>query len=216
MKRVIIVIAATIVVAGLAAFLLLPQQEITVPSTAEHAFIIDVPMERVRKILVRTNAAKKIVAMSGAELKGQKWLDMDFEMPGKILDRNWHVDGEGKLEVLIKDDYIGDHRITLNQTVDITRQRLQVTNVLDRPADAVRNYDSSLTLTPSDSGNAAFQCQLTLEIRTTANGLLKAVVEDKIRSSALKSLQQQEQAIREIVESQSGKLLILPGQSDDS
>lgn len=216
MKRVIIVIAATIVVAGLAAFLLLPQQEITVPSTAEHAFIIDVPMERVRKILVRTNAAKKIVAMSGAELKGQKWLDMDFEMPGKILDRNWHVDGEGKLEVLIKDDYIGDHRITLNQTVDITRQRLQVTNVLDRPADAVRNYDSSLTLTPSDSGNAAFQCQLTLEIRTTANGLLKAVVEDKIRSSALKSLQQQEQAIREIVESQAGKLLILPGQSDDS
>lgn len=216
MKRVIIVIAATIVVAGLAVVLLLPQQEITVPSTADHAFIIDVPMERVRKILVRTNAAKKIVAMSGAELKGQKWLEMDFEMPGKILDRNWHVDGQGKLEVLIKDDYIGDNRVTLNQKVDITRQRLEVTNVIDQPVNSVRNYDSSLTLIPSDAGNAAFDSRLTLEIRTTANWLFKGVVEKQIRSAALKSLQRQEQAIREIVESQSGKLLILPGQSDDN
>jgi len=200
------------VVIGIA---LLSQQQLEVRSSADHQFIVDVPMERVRKILVRTNAAKKIVAMSDAELKGQQWLDMNFEMPGKILDRNWHLDGEGKMEVLIKDNYIGDNRITLNQTVDITRERLHVTNVLDHPTKAIRDYDSLMTLTPSPSGNAAFDCRLDLKINTTANWFTRSTVESKIKAAAQKSLERQEQAIREVVAEQADKILIMPVRSEN-
>lgn len=214
MRLIIIgVVVLALVAAGLA-FVLLPEQEIEAGSSANHQFTIDVPMERVRKILVRTNAAKKIIAMSDAELKGQKWVDMDFEMPGKILDRNWHVDGQGKLEVLIKDSYLGDNRITLNQSVDITRQRLHVINRLDQPTDSIRNYDSVMTLTPNDVGNAQFECQLDLEIKTTANGLIKSRVESEIKSAAAKSLERQEQAIRAVVDEQADKILILPGATE--
>ena len=211
MKLLIGIVVAVLVIGGLA-FFVLPQQDVEVVSSADHQFTIDEPMERVRKILVRTNAVKKIVAMSDAELKGQKWLDMDFEMPGKLLDRNWHVDGQGKLSVLIKNSYIGDNQITLNQTVDIKRQRLHVTNVLDQPVGAIRDYDSTMTLTPDDVGNAAFESKLELKIKTTANFITKGRVEKEIKASAKKALERQEQAIREAVKEQDGKMFIVPDQ----
>ena len=211
MKFLISVVVA-LLIAGALVFAFSPQQELEVTSSAVHQFTIDEPMERVRKILVRTNAVKKIVAMSDAELKGQKWLDMGFEMPGKLLDRNWHVEGEGKLGVLIKNSYIGDNQITLNQAVDIKRQRLHVTNELDQPAGAIRDYDSVMTLTPDDIGNAAFETKLELKIKTTANWITKSKVEKEIKASAEKSLQRQEQAIREAVQEQDGKMFILPDQ----
>ena len=209
MKFLIGIVVALLIAGGLV-FAFSPQQEIEVTSSADHQFTIDESMERVRKVLVRTNAVKKIVAMSDAELKGQKWLDMDFEMPGKLLDRNWHVEGEGKLGVLIKDSYIGDNQITLNQAVDIKRQRLHVTNVLDKPVGAIQDYDSAMTLTPDDIGNAAFESKLELKIKTTANWLTRSKVEKEIKASAKRSLQKQEQAIRAAVSEQDGKMFIIP------
>ena len=203
------IIVGVLIAAGIA-FAFLPQEELEVASSAEHQFTIDVKMERVRKVLVRTNAAKKIIAMSDAELKNQKWLDMRFEMPGKILDRNWHVDGEGKLQVLIKDGYIGDHQITLNQAVDITRQRLHVTNDLTESDGAIQDYASVMTLTPDEFGNAAFDCKLNLKVKTTANQITKGRVESEIKAAAKKSLERQEQAIRDIVEEHADETIIMP------
>ena len=211
MKFLIGIVVAVLIAGGLV-FAFSPQQELEVTSSASHQFTIDESMERVRKILVRTNAAKKIIAMSDAELKGQKWLDMNFKMPKRILDRDWHLDGEGKLKVLIKDGYIGDNEITLNQAIDIQRQRLHVTNVLDQPVGAIRDYDSTMTLTPDDVGNATFESKLNLKIKTTANWLTKSKVESEIKESAKKSLERQEQAIRAAVEEQAGKPFILPDQ----
>ena len=209
MKLFVAIVVALLIVGGIV-FAVSPQRELEVTSSADHQFTIDVPMERVRKILVRTNAVKKIVAMSDAELKGQKWVDMDFEMPGKLLDRNWHVDGEGKLKILIKDSYIGDNEITLSQAVDIKRQRLHVTNVLDQPTDAIRDYDSTMTLTPDEVGNAMFDTKLELKIKTTANWITTGKVEKEIKASAKRSLERQEQAIRDAVDEQADKMFIVP------
>lgn len=216
-KRGIVVVVVGILLVLLAGFIVtlwLPKENVAIASSADHSFIIDVPMERVRKILVRTNAAKKIIAMSDAELKGQKWVDIDFEMPGKILDRNWHVDGEGKLEIVIEDRFIGQNRITLNQKIDITRQRLHVTNVIDQPSKSIRNYDSALTLTPTGAGNAQFDLQLNLELEMEASWFLKQIVKDRGQAVAKNSLQRQEEAIREVVAEQADKIFILPGQDN--
>ena len=132
------------------------ESELTVESSATHEFTIDEPMPRVRKILVRTNAGQKIVAMADAKLLDQKWLDMDFDLGGKLLDRDWHVDGDGQLEVVVNNSYLGQINLTLDQKVDIRRERMQVESKLGKSSSSITEYDSTVELTPDDNGDASF------------------------------------------------------------
>ena len=208
-KKILLAVAALIVV-GVIAILLLPQQPLTVGSSATSSFVIDVPMQRVRKILVRTNAVKKIVAMADAKVQDQKWLKMKFDADRRLLDRDWQLDGTGELVVQINDAYLGQHDITLQQSVDIAPTRLHSTNTTDGPQGPVQKYESEFTLVESENGKAKFDLSLNLEIQTTANLLTRSRVESEIKAAAARSLEKQEKAIREVVDEQKDKLLILP------
>ncbi len=208
----IVVALLIVLVIGLT---LVPTTTLEVPSSATHSFTIDESMPRVRKILVRTNAVKKIVAMADAELLDQKWLQMQFEIERPLLDRDWQVNGEGELIVETNDGYIGRHEITLKQTIDIKPDRLYVTNVLAKPVGPILEYSATLTLTTDENGKAHFENTVQLKIRTTASWIASGLVENSIRSSALKSLKQQEKAILELVERHADELFILPDTGDD-
>lgn len=120
----------------------MPTTTVEVSSNADHQFTVDEPMRRVRKILVRTNAVKKIIAMADAELLDQEWLKMNFEIDKPLLKRDWNIDGDGELSVRFDDAYLGSHDITLLQSVDISPVRLHVTNDLDQATEPVQNYSS--------------------------------------------------------------------------
>lgn len=214
-KTTLFVIAAVaLVVACVIAIAVMPTTTLEVPSEGEYQFVIDQPMPRVRKILVRTNAVKKIVAMANAELLDQKWLDMKFEIEGPILKADWKLDGQGELIVETNDAYIGRHEITLNQSVDITPDRLHATNELARPNGPIREYSSILIVTPNAAGNAEINSSLHLKIRTTASWLTRSRVEREIRKAALESLKNQEQALRAVVAEHADELIILPRKND--
>ncbi len=214
-KSTLFVIAAVaLVVAGVIALAVMPTKTLEVPSEGKYQFVIDQPMQRVRKILVRTNAIKKIVAMANAELLDQKWLDMQFEIEGPLLKADWKLDGHGELIVKTNNAYIGQHEITLNQKVDITPDRLHATNELARPNGPIREYTSILTLTPDPAGNAEINSSLHLKIRTSASWLTSSRVESEIRKAALESLKNQEQALRAVVAEHADELIILPQKND--
>ena len=191
------------------------ESELTVESSAQHEFTIDERMPRVRKILVRTNAAKKIVAMADAELLDQTWLDMNFDKGEKLLDRDWQVDGEGQLEVVVNNSYLGKINLTLDQNVDISRERLDVKSELSDSSGAITKYDSSVELTPDDNGKARFRTSLSLVVSTKANIFTRSVVKKNIEAAAADALEKQEQAFREVVSEKEGEFLILPGKSDE-
>ena len=196
---------------GLSAWFL-TESELTVESTAQHEFTIDEGMPRVRKILVRTNAVKKIVAMADAELLDQKWLDMDIDLGKKILKRDWHVDGQGKLDVVVNNSYLGKINLTLDQSVDIRRERLQVESKLGKSSGAITKYDSNVELTPDESGQAHFKTSLSLVVSTKANFFTRSVVKKNIEAAAADALDSQEQAFREVVKEKEGEFLIVPDQ----
>ena len=212
MKKIIIVLAAVFAL-GLCAWLF-TTSDLTVESSAQHEFTIDEGMPRVRKILVRTNAVKKIVAMADAKLLDQKWLDMNFDLGGKILDRNWHVDGDGQLEVVVNNSYLGDVNMTLDQKVDIRRDQLESVSKLAKTSGAITKYDSRIELTPDSAGKAKFQTSLSLEVSTTANFFTRSLVEKNIRAAADDALKAQEKAFRQIVNDKKDELLILPGETE--
>lgn len=183
---------------------------VEVTSEAQHRFELDVRMPRVRKIMVRTNAVKKIVAMADATLLDQKWQNMAFGSDGPLLKGDWHVDGEGQLSIRIDDAYLGKQSIQLGQTVDVRPNRLYSTNKLVEPSKSIREYDSTLELTSDKNGNSVFETTLRITVRTTASWVTRYYVKREIKAAAPRSLAQQETAIREQVAEQSDKLLILP------
>jgi hypothetical protein len=209
-KTVWTILILGIVIVGVAAAAAIPTRTLEVPSSATHEFEIDVPMQRVRKILVRTNAVKKIVAMADAKLLDQEWLNLDFDIDRPILKRDWHVDGSGQLIVQTNDAYLGTHDITLKQSVDIKPDRLYVENDLDQPSGPIREYHATIELVPGENGNAKVKSSLDLMVSTSSSWLASAVVERSIKDAAMDSLEKQEQAIREIVEAQADKLIVLP------
>ena len=213
MKKLIVVVAVVIGI-GLCGWFL-TTSDLTVESSAQHEFTIDERMPRVRKILVRTNAVKKIVAMADAKLMDQKWLDMQFDSGGKLLDRNWHVEGNGELEVVVNNGYLGDVNLTLDQDVDIRREQLKSVSKLAKTSGAITKYNSGIELTPDSDGNAKFQTSLSLEVSTKANFFTRGIVEKNIRAAADNALKAQEQAFRQIVDEKEGEFLILPGDSSE-
>jgi hypothetical protein len=205
------------IVAGLIALMVIgiaPLWEVHAESRATRAFTIDQSMARVRKILVRTNAAKKIVAGADAELLDQKWLNMAFELPRPILSSDWHIEGDGQLTVQANDAYLGQHAMTLNQRLDITAERLHVTNQLNGQSrhanQAITAYRSAMTLSPGAQGQASFETSLTIEVTTRAGLFTRGMVAQGIRDAAGRSLEQQEAAVRAVVAEQDGKWLVLP------
>ncbi|QEG20371.1 hypothetical protein [Mariniblastus fucicola] len=201
---------AAVVILAVVVYGLVPSSPLSATSSAEHGFTVDVPMERARKIMVRTNAAKKLVAMADAELLDQKWLNMDFDIERPLLKRDWQVDGEGELIVRTNDAYLGEHDIVLMQNVDIVRERLHVTNKLKQPSGPIQQYSATLALVPDNEGKAKFVTKLDLEIETTANFLTRSTVKSNIESAAQTALEKQEQAIRLIIDEQADELLIFP------
>lgn len=203
-------VGIVVVVLVLAVLALIPMVTIEVPSSAEHTFELNESMPRVRKILVRTNAVKKIVAMADAELLNQKWLQMEFTIERPILRQDWHLDGTGELIVRTNDAYIGRHDIMLIQSIDVTPERLHVSNDLAHPAGPIREYASTLTLTPGVDGKASITTTLNLKIKTKVSWLTRKTVEQRIRESARAASQKQEQAIRNVVQQHADELIILP------
>ena len=208
-KSIVIAVLSVLLLLALGVWFL-TESELTVESTAQHEFTIDERMPRVRKILVRTNAVKKIVAMADAELLDQEWLDMEFDLGKKILDRDWHVDGEGKLDVVVKNSYLGNVNLTLDQTVDIRPDKLVAVSKLGKSSGAITKYDSNVELTPDDNGKASFRTSLSLVVTTKANFFTRSVVKKNIESSATEALKNQEKAFREVVSDKDGDLLIVP------
>ena len=201
---------AFIILAAAIAFLVVPTSKLEVTSEAQHRFELDVGMARARKILVRTDAVKKMVAMADATLLDQKWQNMSFESDGPLLKADWHVSGKGQLSIEINDAYLGEQSIKLDQTVDVRPNRLYSTNKLVEPSKSIHEYDSTLELTPNADENGVVDTTLKITVHTTANLLTRSYVEKEIKAAAGRSLDQQEKAIRELIAEQRDKLLILP------
>ncbi len=208
--RWIVIVSITFAIIALVVLALAPLQTIEVQSHAKHEFTINEPMERVRKILVRTNAIKTIVAMADAELKDQQWLNLTLENNARLLDRDWELKGEGQLVVVSNNTWLGRPELTMDQRINVKPERLESQNTLNQLATPIQGYDSILLLTPEANGDAHFATTLKIVIVTRTSWLARGLVQSRIQTAAKEALITQENALRSIVREHEGKLLILP------
>jgi hypothetical protein len=169
--------------------------------TARLSFTIDEDFTSVRKILVRNDSAKQIVAMGGgSDFISQNWSAGGGELGSiELFDPHWRLELHGTLRVRTKDPYIGAHEINLDQEVQITPNRLDSHVKLVEPGERLKRYDMTTAFSRGEDGQSRVELELTQEILTDAPWFAHGIADRRVRASAEKTLANQGTAIRRLI-----------------
>lgn len=179
--------------------------------TAERSFIIDEDFTKVRKILVRTDATKKIVTMTGdSEFIDQKWNTVGggLEIPD-FRDLKWHLQLQGTMQLRTRDAYIGEHEISLHQDVTIDPDQIHSVVELTKPTDRLLQYEMTTWFQRHADGRTLVRQRLKEEIVTDAPPFAHFIADRRVYQAAENALVNQERAIRQIIEENRDKRWLL-------
>lgn len=196
----VILIAALLAFGGGLVF----RGEYATTQTARRTFAVDQDFTTVRKILVRNDSAKQIVAMGGgSEFISQQWSAIGLDASRvleQLVDPDWRLQLHGTLRVRTKDPYIGEHPISLKQDVVITVDFLNSEVMLQEPTERLKQYRMTTRFERDEAaGNTRVILELTQEILTDAPWFAHGIADRRVRASAEKTLVNQETAIRQHV-----------------
>jgi hypothetical protein len=180
---------------------------------AAREFVIREDFTKVRKILVRKNAAQQLVTMGGgSEFLAQKWSSGDASLESLVpLDPQWRLDLHGVLEVRTKDAYVGEQEIALVQDVSIEPDFLHSEVKLNKPAERLRDYRMTTHFErDATTGNARVTLGLAQRILTDAPWFAHGIADRRVRASVDKTLANQEAAIRQLIADNIHDVPLLP------
>lgn len=181
--------------------------------TVERSFVIDEDFTKVRKILVRTDATKRIVTMTGdCQFVDQHWSAVGGGLDNfELRDLKWKLEFHGTLVLRTHDPYIGEHEIELNQEVKIDPDQVYSDVELDRPTERLRQYEMTTWFTRNADGTTLVRQRLKQEIVTDAPWFAHFIADRRVYQSAEQALVNQEQSILQIVaENRDKRWLLLP------
>jgi len=188
--------------------------------TAVQSFVIEENFTKVRKIMVRTDAAKEIITMGGgSEFVEQQWeggsvggLDKIGEgglLKNLLGDPDWQLKLHGTLQVRTLDDYVGQNVVTLEQDVEIVPDYLQSDTKLIKGAGRLLGYDMTTRL-EREENHTLVTLKLTQEIKTDAPWFAHSIADRRVLASAERTLVNQEVAMRKLIEENSDKEWLFP------
>ena len=195
--------------------------EYATEQTATRIFTIEEDFTKVRKIMVRTNAAKEIVTMGGdSEFVDQQWRDADVNPGGENIgeallnsvlssDPDWKLELDGTLRVRTLDEYIGQSVVKLKQHVEIVPDRIESQVELLEGSERLLNYAMSTRLS-RDGEQTKVELELTQEINTAAPWFAHGIANRRVRASAARALENQEAAMRRLIEENADKAGLFP------
>ncbi|MCA9231180.1 MAG: hypothetical protein KDA57_11035 [Planctomycetales bacterium] len=202
-----IVLGLLVLFAG-SAFVL--PREYPTEQTATLSFVIEEDFTKVRKIMVRTDAAKEIVTMGGgSEFVEQTWeggnVDAGAEKLGEALlrgvlssDPDWRLELNGKLKVRTLDEYVGQNVVTLQQNVEIVPDHIQSDTILLEGSERLLGYEMTTRL-EREGEHSRVTLKLTQEIKTEAPWFAHGIADRRVRASVEKTLANQEAAMRKLI-----------------
>lgn len=218
-------LVAGLVLLFVASIFVLPREYPTQQS-ATRSFVIEEDFTKVRKIMVRTDAAKEIVTMGGgSEFVEQKWNDGSAKPGGKDLGEallrgvlsgnpDWQLELHGTLKVRTLDPYLnkdgaGQNIVTLQQDVEIVPDYIQSDTKLIEGSERLLGYAMTTRLEREEE-HTRVTLELTQEIKTDAPWFAHGIADRRVLASAEKTLANQENAMRELIETNRDKNWLFP------
>ena len=189
--------------------------------TAELSFVIEEDFTKVRKIMVRTDAAKEIVTMGGgSEFVEQKWKGGSADAAGKdfgeVLLQNvisgnpdWGLKLNGTLKVRTLDEYIGQNVVTLEQEVEIRPDFINSETNLKRDSERLLGYAMTTRL-EREEDETRVKLKLTQKIKTDAPWFAHGIADRRVKASVVKTLENQAVAMRQLIEDNRDKNWLFP------
>jgi hypothetical protein len=193
--------AGLAVLAFVASVFLLPRQY-ACEQAVERSFVVDVDFATVRKILVRTDALKRIITMTG----DGEFLKQDWTAAGGGLesldwrDPKWKLELHGTLTLRTLDPYVGQHQIVLKQEVKIEPDRLDSEVDLSQGSERLLDYEMTTRFVRDEAGKTRVEQRLMQRILTDAPWFAHAIADARVRASAERALANQERAIRQVID----------------
>ena len=183
-----------------------------VKASSEREFIVDESFTDVRKILVRKDVAKDIIALGGdSEFVEQKWKAVGGDInPTSVFDLGWKLELHGTLKVRILDEYIGKHVVPMDQKVVITVDLVDSRSVLEKGTDRLIAYDMVTRFSRTAENKTKVELKLMQEINADAPWFASAIAKKIVLQSVEKSLLNQERGIRQVIEENKHDLPIFP------
>ncbi len=181
--------------------------------TVERSFVIDEDFTKVRKILVRTDATKRIVTMTGdSQFVDQHWNAVGGGLDNlEFRDLKWKLELHGTLILRTRDPYIGEHEIELSQEVKVDPDEVYSDVELDRPTERLRQYEMTTWFTRKADGRTLVRQRLKQEIVTDAPWFAHFIADRRVYQSANRALENQEGAILKIIAENRDKRWLLLG-----
>ena len=189
--------------------------------SVERSFVIDQDFTKVRKIMVRTNAAKEIITMGGtSEFVEQKWeegsVDIGAENFGEALlksvfsaDPGWELNLEGDLKVRTLDEYVGREVVTLRQKVHIDPNVINSETELVKGSERLLDYAMTTRL-EREGDHTLITLKLMQEIKTHAPWFAHPIADRRVKASAARSLEKQEAAMIKLIEDNKDQSWLFP------
>ncbi len=179
--------------------------------TVERSFVINEDFTKVRKIMVRTNAAKEIITMGGtSEFVDQKWEGGSVQAEGQTIgeallksvfsaDPGWKLNLEGELKVRTLDDYVGREVITLHQTVRIDPDAIVSHSQMVEGSERLLGY-SLTTRLEREGDHTLVNLKLMQAIKTHAPWFAHAIANKRVKASASRSVEKQQAAMIKLID----------------
>ena len=204
-KRVIGIVAVSLVGFGLLVWSAIGNHYV-VDVTHSHHFRVDMPFDELRKIMVRTNAAREIMdAGKDSKLISKKWDNKNFDL-GKISLRNpnWHINAVGELKIQFDDPYIGKAIAPFTQNVALTPNSIDSLVKLKKPTGRLIGYDVTTRMFPKKNESEVEQT-FQMKIETPAPWFAHWYARMRVRRSARRILREQEKHILAAVREHRGQ-----------
>ncbi|MEO2045495.1 MAG: hypothetical protein ABGX16_02850 [Pirellulales bacterium] len=216
----ILAVVIGILMLAIVAGILFPA-EYTAGRTVERLFAIDKDFTKVRKIMVRTNAAKEIVTMGGdSEFIEQQWEDGNAQFEGEKIgpailrsvlseDPGWKLELKGTLKVRTLSETIGHEVIELQQEVKIDPNSLQSQVKLKQGTERLLDYSMSTSLVRAED-HTRVELKLTQKIKIEVPWFAHSIADRRTLAAIVQSLTNQELAIRQLIEENADKAGLFP------
>jgi hypothetical protein len=195
--------------------------EYTTDQKVSRTFEIEHDFTKVRKTMIRTDASREIVTMGGdSEFVDQQWQDADIQTGGENIgeallnslfstDPDWKLELDGTLRIRTLDEYIGQNVITLTQHVEISPDAIDSQVKLKEGSERLVGYSMSTRLS-RDGEKTKVELELTQKIKTDAPWFAHGIADRRVRASAARALENQEGAMKRLIEENIGKAGVFP------
>ena len=201
----------------LATSLLFKTDEIIVKADVDRKFALAVDFDKLRQILLRTDATKSIVEHGGMKLldKSIESLDIDLSRDSRPLlnalkgKSKTDISVSRRLMVQMIDPQLEANELALIQHAEIHPNDLHVNTKSDRPTGKLEGYQTKLDAV-KEGGESEVKLSTQMSVVVRVSPLFLGVAQSRVTKAANDGLRDQESAIRNLVSMHDDRMIILP------